>query len=327
MNDLITQKEALRQNAVVYPKGDFLLKLFIAADKMGMVSSEEDVENKLSLRLAWYVNKRVGEERYDEYRSIRNVMYIMELYFTSYEFKNSGYTWLDILKIIDQNQKGITNIVHKSEEYLEKRLKKLRIKLGIIKRKILKIPVAYGYSNVIRNIELAYTPYISYISAKTFLYDCNVIISTHQRPLFTKENIGFNSILKITNDLAKELDILELFKVDDINNLVLKYLEQTEQRSFEGNLFELVITNYLFANLYSDNPKALVIDKVDAKLILSEIMSDRLIAKELIAIGIENLEVPKCKSDYIKQVETILAEKIKGIKEKKTIAEYFVVTF
>lgn len=334
MNDLITISDALKSNVGAYSKGEFLLKLFVTAEELGILKSEVALGNKLAIRLIQYTNRKLKEigceeelrHRDYEYISIRNIMYIIELYLKSYEFEKSGWTWYDVVKIIDEDKKGISNLVRKSEEYLSKRMSKVKTNLEIVKRKCLKSPVFHRYLSMIKDIEVANTSYISYITFKEFLYELQVITNTPLFPMFITENVGYKAIEQMLNNILKELDVIELFALEDINNLVLKYMEQTNKSTFNGNLFELVITNYLFSNLTNENPIKLKIDKPDAKIIFEQIVLGRLTAKEVLADGINELNIPKCKANYIAKMEVILDNKIESIKERKTILEEFIVT-
>lgn len=324
MNKLISIEDIFRDNVGEYTDGEFLIRLFTTAEELE-IASEVELENKLSTRLLGYAMREV---RFSDqvYTAIRNVMYVMELYLTSHEFKNTDFTWYDIIKIVNENKRGISNLVHKSEEYLKKRVSRTRIKLESAKRRTSKILGATGYMNMIGNIDVANTVYMSYISSRDFLYDCPIITTTTLMPMFITKNTGHKTIENMVNHILKELDILELFESDDINKLILNYLEQTNQRNFNGNLFELVITNYLFSNVTNENPKSLVVDKVDAEIVFKEIMRERLTAKEILTDGINNLNVPKCKADYINRMERIISKKIESIRKNRTLTDEFIVT-
>ena len=326
MNDVVLLEDVLKNNIGEYAKGEFLLRLFTVAEELGFVTSEVELENKLALRLFNYVGRKV---RFKDqiYIGIRNVMYIMELYLTSYEFKNTGLTWYDVVKIIDEDKRGISNIVHRSEEYLKKRISRVRVKLENAKRKALTMPETVEYMKILKDIDQANAEYVFYIDSKELLYKNSIILDIATvPPMFITENLGHTIVEKMANHILKELDILELFEADDISRLISNYLIQTGQRSFRGNLFELVITNYLFSNVTNENPKELVIDKVDAKIIFQEIVKNRLTAKEILTDGINKLNVPKCKAEYIDKMEEIIAHKIESIKKRVILKDEFIVT-
>lgn len=326
MTSLITRENALKDGMRIYKKGEFLLELFTAAEKIGIVTEAVELENKLSFRLLRHLSLKRGDVRFLEqlYIALRNIMYIIELYLTSYEFKKAGLAWYDIVEIINQDKKGITNLINRSEEYLQKRLLRVRTKIEKCKRRALLMPSTLGYIEIIKNLDIANTLYASYITSKDFLYEAP-IITTHLMPMFIKDNLGFDALRQMTDNISKELDILELFESEDINRLILSYMNQTNQKTFERNLFDVVITNFLFSNVCNEDPKSLVIDKTDAKIIFSEIMSNNLSAKELVNDGIAKLDVPKCKDEYIRKMEKSIGLKISAIKGRHEIGETFIV--
>lgn len=277
MKDLITGQEALKINMLYSAKGDFMLKLFAAAKELDLVEDEIEVENKLTIRLFRHINQNVREIKFTDqiYVALKNVMYVLELYLKSPEFKRSKLNWCDVIKMIDQNTPGLTKLIYKSEEYLNNKTKSLKNTLDRLKNKALTIPYIYqGYIELINEISTINDIYNSYINSKDFLYELPIVTTTNILPIFTKDNIGFEALYQITNDLAIEFGIIGLFKDKEVNNLQLRYMEQLNQTYFYNNLFELVISNYLFANVISDSPKKLLIDVVDAKIIFSEIFSE-----------------------------------------------------
>ncbi len=332
MNCLIKKNDALKYNMRTYKQGDFLLSLFDVAEKLGIVETEVGLENKLSLRILSYisrksVNIRYGDEMYNEtYTVLRNVIYIIELYITSSDFVESELSWYNIVKIIDSDKSGITKLINTSEEYLKRSRLKVLEKLDNCKRRISLIPEAYRYLEVIKDLEVAINGYIKYLDSKEFLYDSLVIKTTNLSPMFISTQKGYNGIEAITDSLVNEIEIIELFNKEDINNLVIMYMRQTNQSIFYGNLFELVITNYLFANVYNENQKKLEINVVDTKMLLSEIELGTLVAAEIVRDGIEKLDVTESNAKYIRKIDKVIEYKILNIKKRKTIGEAFIVT-
>ena len=326
MNSLTTRADLLNGKMVSYSRGDFLLKLFTVAEEMGFVESEFTLENKLGLRLINYIIKRGEEVNFKDqmYIVIRNLMYIMELYLTSYEFKTSKLTLYDIVKIIDDDKAGITNLLHKAQGYIKSRSQKVTVKLGIAKSKVENMKVATEYFEIIDELNKANSKYIAYIKERELIY-ANPILYSPVVPMFIQKNVGFETIQQMTENVLKELEILNLFEYKFVNDLILTYLGRTEKTELQTNLFELVITNYIFATVCSDNPKTLVIDKVDAKIIYSEILAGRLDSSDMIRVAISGLEnLLPCKEKYIKGMEEQIRKQIEVVKTRQTLGEEFV---
>ena len=124
--------------------------------------------------------------------------------------------------------------------------------------------------------------------------------------------------------------MLNKFDYKDIDRHVKNYIKQAKLPNYYGNLFDLVINNYLFATLYSDDPKSLVITETEAKLIFNELIIGSINAEELTTSMINEFnydESRKYELEVISLYKLKIQKLIDSVRENGRLGELFIITF
>lgn len=324
---IITREQLFREKVANARKGELVLSIFSIAEELGIAQAIE-LENIFSLAAMEFVAKaiekkrRLGIEHY--YVGIRNVYYVVELYLRGYYNQESYMGYEEFLKLV--MSRNVSKLIHDSHDIFVLHINRLK---KVISKSKKKIPFEFTcYTNTRKILEELdqdlsicerYPATSANLTEFYFARDRALCGS-----VLINELIGFINLEDEVYSLYNELSILSKFDAKAISRLCRAYESKVGYRDF--NLFELVMNNYLFAMVYSEEPEKFKISKVDAELLMREIRLGTLDITEYVDQLIHKLSLTEYRAEYLRRYGRYLQERIDSQKDAAYFGELFFVT-
>lgn len=326
MSGIISRDNILKEKTKNVEEGKLVLKLFELAEELG-ICSELELENNLSFPAMDYaVNKTGGNINPDwVYNAVRNVYYVVELYLRGY-IKGEQYIGYEEFINLIKNQKA-NEVIQSAHDAFKHHISRLKSVIAKSKKKIPWNNKAFSKTReLLQELDSDLSICDRFPSTSARLEDFYFGRDYGQNgPVTVQKWVGFISLEKTVYTLYNELCILTKFDEENILNVTNLYIRSVGH-GVPYNLFEKVINNYLFAQIYSDNPENLVISKVDADLLIREIGMGTLNSDELISQLINKYQFDGHNAEYLKNYGTYIQKRIEALRNASYFGELFVVT-
>ncbi len=323
MNGIISREDILKEKTKNIEEGKLVLTLFSLAEEMG-ICDELTLENNLSFPAMDYAVSKTGGNIKPEwvYNAVCNVYYVIELYLKN---KECTLTYEEFINLIKNNKAlEVIEMAHANYNLHINRLKK------IIAKSKRKIPRGNEYFKETKNLLMELDKDLSicerFPSTSAKLSDFYFGRDYWQCvPTTISNTTGLIAFEETIYSLYNELSILTVFEEKNINKILKQYLDNLGMY-MPFNLFEKVVNNYLFAQIYSDDPETLMIPKAYADLIVMEIKYGTINASELINTLIEKFEFSGHNAEYLGKYGNHIQKRVEALKDASYFGELFIVT-
>lgn len=327
MSNIITREQILSEKLANAQKGELVLSIFGVAEELG-IAQAIDLENIFSLAAMEFVAKAIEKKRMlgieHYYVGIRNVYYVVELYLRGYYNKEHYIGYEQFLNLVMSGK--VDKLIHDSHEIFVLHINRLK---KVISKSKKKIPFEFSsYANtrkILEELDQDLSICERYPATSANLTE---FYFARERALcgsvLINELIGFINLEDEVYSLYNEISILSKFDVKAISRLCRQYESKVGYRDF--NLFELVMNNYLFAMVYSDEPENFKISKVDAELLMREIKLGTLDISEFVNQLIDKYHFTEYRAEYLKRYGRYLQGRIESLQDTAYFGELFFVT-
>lgn len=325
---IISRDRIFRDKLANVEKGNLVLSIFNIAEELG-IAKEIELENIFTLAAMEFVSKAIQQKRMlgveHYYVAIRNVYYVVELYLRGYYNQESYMGYEEFLNVVISGNVG--KLIHDSHEIFVLHINRLKKIIAKSKRKI---PFEFNCFSNTRELlkeldkDLSICERYPATSANlTEFYFARYYALCGSTMI--SERIGFINLEEEVYSLYNELAILSKLDAEVIDKLCYQYTCMVG-RYRDFNLFELIMNNFLFAMVYSDEPENLKISKVDAELLIREIKMGTLDIMECVNQLIDKYSFTEYRAEYLKKYGRYLQGRIDCLKNESSFGELFLVS-